>query len=462
MKAKRPVIAVFDIGKTNKKLLVFDTEYRLIQEEMVSFPEAADDEGFPCEDIDALEGWIFTQLQSLQRSEELSLKAINFSTYGASLVYINHAGERIAPLYNYLKPYPQDLMERFVQAYDTDGGLSVDTASPLMGHLNTGMQLYWLKHQHPALYEEVSSVLHFPQYLSYRLTGKITSEMTNVGCHSAMWHFSGKRYHDWLKKEGIDQKLLPVASGKQAYVIQKNGNRIVTGIGLHDSSAAVIPYLMSFSEPFVIVSTGTWTISLNPFNKALSDRQEISNGCLSYLTYEGDPVKVSMLFAGHDHDQQLKRIAEHFNLQTDYFKHLSYSRNWAEIINSTPEDDKFISLKKHIDSPTGSCVFHLRELDLFQTAEHAYHRLVLDIIERQAIATRVVMRARPVKKMYVDGGFSKNSIYMTMLSEAFADMEVYSSSMVQGTALGAALAIHSSWNEHPLPADLVTLKRWKT
>jgi hypothetical protein len=35
---------------------------------------------------------------------------------------------------------------------------------------------------------------------------------------------------------------------------------------------------------------------------------------------------------------------------------------------------------------------------------------------------------------------------------------VYAASMAQGTALGAALAIHNSWNNDPLPAGLVALK----
>ena len=47
------------------------------------------------------------------------------------------------------------------------------------------------------------------------------------------------------------------------------------GIGLHDSSAALIPYLVNFSMPFVLISTGTWCISMNPFSKTALTAEEL-------------------------------------------------------------------------------------------------------------------------------------------------------------------------------------------
>jgi len=462
MKTKQPVIAVFDIGKTNKKLLVFDENYQVVSEETTHFAEDVDEDGFPCENIDILTAWMLHHVQLLKRSKLFRLKAVNFSTYGASLLYVDAQGKRIAPLYNYLKPYPQDLLNQFYATHGDNEKIAVETSSPIMGHLNAGLQLYWFKQQRAALYGKLTSVLHFPQYLSYQLTGKIVAEMTNVGCHSAMWNFKSGAYHQWLQDEGIQVKLSPVVQGNHAVFIDNDDSagEIAIGIGLHDSSAAIIPYLISFKEPFVIVSTGTWTISLNPFNKALPLPQELNNGCLSYLTYEGDPVKISMLFAGHDHDQQVNRIAAHFNVQPDYFKTLSYDQQWIQLVNSREEEESIITRSIHFNSPTEPCVFHLRHLAGFQSAEHAYHQLVMDIINRQAIVTQMIMNNSSVKNMYVDGGFCKNNIYMQLLSDAFPAMEVYATSMIQGTALGAALAIHNEWNSNVLPATLINLKHW--
>ena len=58
----------------------------------------------------------------------------------------------------------------------------------------------------------------------------------------------------------------------------------------------------------------------------------------------------------------------------------------------------------------------------------------------------------------MDGGFSKNDIYMNLLAAAFPGIEVYATSMAQASALGAALAIHDSWNSRTIPSDIIELK----
>ena len=93
MKKRQPVIAVFDIGKTNKKLLVFDENYKVVSEETTQFDEDVDEDGFPCENIDVLTAWILHHIQLLNRSKLFRLKAINFSTYGASLLYLDAHGK---------------------------------------------------------------------------------------------------------------------------------------------------------------------------------------------------------------------------------------------------------------------------------------------------------------------------------------------------------------------------------
>ena len=55
---KPPAIAIFDIGKTNKKLLLFDAHYKMVYEESKQLAEITDEDGFACEDVAALTQWI--------------------------------------------------------------------------------------------------------------------------------------------------------------------------------------------------------------------------------------------------------------------------------------------------------------------------------------------------------------------------------------------------------------------
>lgn len=48
------VIAIFDIGKTNKKFLLFDLTLNLVYHEEKLFEEIRDDDGFECDDIEGI------------------------------------------------------------------------------------------------------------------------------------------------------------------------------------------------------------------------------------------------------------------------------------------------------------------------------------------------------------------------------------------------------------------------
>jgi len=108
-----PVIAVFDIGKTNKKLFLFDEDYKVVHETSTHLDETIDDDGDPCEDINVLTAWVRTTFDHVNSLPEFDIRAINFSTYGASFVHLGNDGLPAAPLYNYLKPFPDDLLSRF-------------------------------------------------------------------------------------------------------------------------------------------------------------------------------------------------------------------------------------------------------------------------------------------------------------------------------------------------------------
>ncbi|MBN2863332.1 MAG: hypothetical protein JXN62_09240, partial [Bacteroidales bacterium] len=183
---KEKVIAIFDIGKTNKKLILFNYDLKPVSEIEEKFTGTTDDDGFECDDIDHIEKWIKESIRLLIRSDKYDLTAINFATYGATLVYLDSEGKRLTPVYNYLKPINEKIPEKVYKKYGGQDEFCRKTASPALGMLNSGMQALWLKYEKPAIFSKVAHVLHFPQYLSYLLTGKIYSEHTSIGCHTAL------------------------------------------------------------------------------------------------------------------------------------------------------------------------------------------------------------------------------------------------------------------------------------
>lgn len=439
---KKPVIAIFDVGKTNKKLFLFDEQYKIVFERSARFLEIEDEDGFPCENLESLRLSVFDSLHEVFRKSEFEIKAINFSTYGASFIYIDEDGRPLTPLYNYLKPYPEELKKKFYSKYGGEEQFSLQTASPVLGSLNSGMQLYRIKEERPELFKRIKYALHLPQYMSFLISGKFYTDITSIGCHTNLWDFTKNEYHTWVKKEGILPKLAPIIPSDEIIPATFPGNSYGVGSGLHDSSAALIPYLASFQEAFVLISTGTWCISFNPFNTKPLVKSELQEDCLNYMQYKGRPIKASRLFAGHEHEVEIKRISEHFNQPTSKFRSMHF-------------DPQFFD---HLQDERNTIPFSSIALSSFSSYVEAYHYLMMNIILQQKHSTDLVIDSSTVRRIFVDGGFSKNSIYMNLLAHVFSELEVFAASMAQATALGTALAIHHSWNSNPIPSDLIELK----
>jgi glycerol kinase len=97
-------------------------------------------------------------------------------------------------------------------------------------------------------------------------------------------------------------------------------------------------------------------------------------------------------------------------------------------------------------------------LEKFEDGIEAYHALMMFIVAEQFSSTSIILQRGVTKKIFVDGGFGRNTIYMNLLAAVFPEIEIYAASMAQATALGTALAIHSSWNDRQLPNDIIDLK----
>lgn len=449
-----PVIAIIDVGKTNKKLFLFDEHYKIVYERSAKFIETVDEDGDACENLESLRLSVFDSLHHVFRKKDFDIRAINFSTYGASFVYVDEEGHPVAPLYNYLKPYPEQLKKQFYDTYGGEEAFSNTTASPVLGSLNSGMQLYRLKHEKPEVFNRIKYALHLPQYMSYLISGRFFSDITSIGCHTNLWDFTKNDYHDWVKKEGIAEKLAPIVSSDYVVPAAFPGNNYSVGVGLHDSSAALIPYLVNFHEPFILISTGTWCISLNPFNHQPLTADELKQDCLCYMQFQGTPVKASRLFAGQEHEDQVKRIADHFNQNPIRYRTIDFNPDIIAALQKNGGSKSFGSTQLLNEfSP-----FAQRDLSSFANDEEAYHQLMLDIMGQQYVSTQLVLKGTNAKRIFVDGGFSKNAVYMNLLATAFPEIEVFAASMAQATAVGTALAIHKAWNPKPLPNDIIELK----
>ena len=414
------VIAVFDVGKTNKKLFLYDRTLQIVFEKSVVLKEAVDEDNFPTEDIHSLSKFVVNELDAVLEDPRYLVKGVNFSAYGASLVYLDQNGKVLTPLYNYLKPYPKPLQESFYSHYGGENEFSKSAASPVLGSLNSGMQLYRLKYEQPEIFKRVAQVLHLPHYLSWLITGKFYTEFTSIGCHTNMWNFDKQTYQLWLSDEGILPLLPEMVSSWSVVHVDYKGKDIAVGIGLHDSSSALIPYLKHGETNFMLLSTGTWCISLNPFNHSPLTEEELKNDCLCYLQSNGNPVKAARYFGGHIHQEFVQNIATHFSVSQD------------EILTYSFTDEEILELKK---SDSGE--HYLTAVDAKSSYLMSLDRLVKD----QKKSMDWVLYNSDVDEIIVDGGFTHNKLFMQLLGFHFSEKKIILSTMHQGSSLGAVMVL---------------------
>lgn len=427
---------IFDIGKTNKKCFVFDEDYREVYKEYSRFEEKEDEDGFPCDDLEAIENWVKSKLDQLMNDDRFAITSINFSTYGASFVHVDKKGKPITPLYNYLKAYPDDLLNQFYEAYGRPEEIARQTASPQLGMLNSGMQLYWLKYRRPEVFEQIQLSLHFPQYLSFLLTGLPVSEFTSIGCHTGLWDFEKKDYHDWVYAEGIDRVLPKVVGTDTSINMRIHGKKVKVGVGIHDSSGALLPYIRADKKPFLLISTGTWSIALNPFSTAILTDEELHQDCLNFLRIDGSTTKAARLFLGKELSTQAKKLQAHFEMPEGTYKVVPFNEAVYEQVrakNNRYFHFDFINLDREQPAAT--------DLSVFKSFEEAYHQLVRELVELQiAAAARAIGETR-MNKLYIDGGFADNDLFVKMLSYHFTEVKIRTTQSPLGSALGAAMVL---------------------
>ena len=451
---KEKVIAIFDIGKTNKKIILFNYDLKPVWEFEEKFTEIKDDDGFECDDIEKIENWVFESLNKLVKSREYDLTSVNFATYGATLAYLDSNGQRLGPIYNYLKPIDEIIPERIYRRHGGQDEFCRRTASPALGMLNSGLQAVWLKYSKPDIFNRVGIILHFPQYMSYLLTRKIYSEHTSIGCHTALWDFDNMRYHDWTREEGLPLPEAADISTVNDVII--GGKTVKAGIGIHDSSSSLVPYFIGSNGKFLLMSTGTWCINMNPFHAGILTAEQLDHDCLCYMSVAKQPVKSSRLFLGHLHEVAVGMLSEHFKKSPHYYKNVKPDSKLIELCRTKCREKRFF----FENMPYSRNLKDKYDFFAFKTFEEGYHQLMTELSELTVESVNLVLPADDdIENIYITGGFSPNQLFIKLISDAYPAKNVYTSEIFNATALGAALVVLNSLEPDKKPALNLGLNR---
>jgi sugar (pentulose or hexulose) kinase len=300
------VAGVIDIGKTNAKFALVDLKTRSEIAVRKAPNTVVMDGPYPHFDIDRL--WDFLSGAIVELNHEHKIDALSVTTHGASAALLDADGDLALPVLDYEYAGP----DVFAADYDAARPSFAECFSPrLPMGLNLGAQLFWQSRAFPGAFADTQSIVTYPQYWSYRLSGVLASEITSLGCHTDLWNFQTDLYSSLVVRQGWLEKMPSVRLASDVLgpvrpeLMARLGlTRPVPVIcGIHDSNASLLPHLLARHPPFAVVSTGTWVIVCAP-GAELSELDP-ARDCLANIDAFGRPVASARFMGGREFSQLL-------------------------------------------------------------------------------------------------------------------------------------------------------------
>ena len=101
------------------------------------------------------------------------------------------------------------------------------------------------------------------------------------------------------------------------------------------------------------------------------------------------------------------------------------------------------------------------DLSVFNSFEEAFHQLMIELVEIQVRTTNLAIGTSDIKKIYIDGGFSENEIFVKLIALNFKQYKVRTTRSPLGSALGAAMVISDQTLDSRFLKDNYQVKKLK-
>lgn len=422
-------VAVIDIGKTNAKLALVDrtdlSEIAVITRPNRVLP------GPPYPHFDVEGHWDFL-LDGLARfHREHGIDAISITTHGACAALLDAEGGLAAPILDYEHDGPDELAAE----YDVLRPDFEVTGSPrLAAGLNIGAQLHWQFARDTELKTRTKTIVTYPQYWGFRLTGVAATDVTSLGCHTDLWNPHEARFSPLVDELGIAGTMAPARSSYEILgpVLSEIAARTGLGpdtpvvCGIHDSNASLLPHIKAHEAPFSVVSSGTWTIAMSIGGQPMTLAPE--KDVLINVNAMGAAVPSSRFMGGREHDLA---TGGPYPEATDAAIAEVLDRGIMLMPAVVPESGPYRGCTPRWIGP---------EPRVGSAERGVAVAFYLALVTRRCL--ELVGHRGPI---IVEGPFARNRAYLRMLSVA-TGCELVPTISATGTSQGAALLIEDSTN----------------
>ena len=299
-------VIVLDVGKTMSKLTLWTPGGELVERRTRANARITNSD-YVALDADGIETWLIETLADFSRLGRVG--AIIPVGHGAAAAVVRDGRLVLSPI-DYESPIPA--AERRI--YDAERDPFSATGSPALPEgLNLGAQLHHLETISPGAFDG-ATILPWPQYWAWVLSGVAACEVTSLGCHTDLWLPVSGRPSDLARRRGWADRLPPLRRAQEALGPIRSELAAKTGLpphaqvhcGLHDSNAALVAargFPEIANEDSTVLSTGTWFVAMRtPAPGADIDMASLpeARDCLVNVDAFGQPVPSSRFMGGRE------------------------------------------------------------------------------------------------------------------------------------------------------------------
>lgn len=321
-----------------------------------------------------------------------------------------------------------------------------ETLSALMPRgLNAGRMAFYSQRVFPEAFARATAFLTYPQYWTWRLSGVRAIEVTSIGAHTDLWRPREGRLSSMVEKLGWTHLMPPLRRGWETLGPIRPEVAAATGLppdvrvvcGAHDSNASLVPHLIARTDPFTVLSTGTWVIimAVGGTGPLHPERDMLAN-----VDVRGVPVPTGRFMGGREFSilsgdargepspaDIAALIASGAMALPDFARQGGpFMGKTGRIVGSAPE------------TPQGKVAL----ATLYSALMSAY---VLDLLQAPG-------------DLIVEGGFNRSPAFAATLAGLMPGRNIVVAP-TSGAAAGAAML--ANWNAKREPPRLSAAERWE-
>jgi sugar (pentulose or hexulose) kinase len=402
-----------------------------------------------------MEAWFLDELASA--TKRFPVKAIAVSTHGATFVCVGKDGKPALPCVYYTHEPEENFHTSFYKQFGNPQELQAQTGTPAFKALiNPAKGIYFEQQQFSEEFKKVNAVLPYPQYWGFRLTGKKGTEGTYMGNHTYLWDYPKSCLSSVAHKLGIGSlipgklckpwDILGTLSEEAAARTELSKDTIVT-MGIHDSNSALLPHFAKKEGGFILNSTGTWCVIMNPVDKYGFSPDELGKVVFFNISAFGSLIKTAIFLGGLEFETWSSLILKKHGRNDapgwneELYRSILEEKRLFLLPELTPGSGQFPNSRSRIVEDGKSYFLNDNEgtcPPCFADYEKSFAVLRISLV-MQTITAIERSGIKDGFDIFTEGGFRMDESYNILLSSAFPNNKVYLTDIKEATALGAAM-----------------------